>query len=143
VIAGGRHTATPTRVVAIGASTGGPHALRRLFSRLPDHLTLRAEILAPPPGISHGHCPSVDRLLASVARALGPRACGVVLTGMGRDGRAGIAALKRVGGLTLAESQETAVVYGMPQAAATSGALDVLLPLDALAERIARFGRGA
>lgn len=89
------------------------------------------------------HSPSVDRLFASVARALGPRACGIVLTGMGRDGRAGIAALKAGGGLALAESPESAVVYGMPQAAAATGALDAVLPLEAIAERIVRFARDA
>ena len=106
---------------------------------------LRAVVPAAEPvaaGKGRGYCPSVDRLLTSVARVLGGRACGVVLTGMGQDGRAGIVAIKRSGGLTLAESQESAVVYGMPQAAAESGALDELLPLDGIAERIVRFGRG-
>ncbi len=102
--------------------------------------TLRAAVLCPEAG-SPRHRPSVDRLFASVARAVGPRACGVVLTGMGRDGRAGLAEMRRAGALTLAEAAETAVVYGMPQAAAEGGAVDELLPLPALAERIVRFGR--
>ena len=83
----------------------------------------------------------MDRLFCSVAETLGARACAVVLTGMGRDGREGVRAVKARGGLTLAESQETAVIYGMPQAAAETGALDELLPLDGLAERILRFAR--
>jgi two-component system chemotaxis response regulator CheB len=95
-----------------------------------------------PAATRRGHCPSVDRLFASVAEALGDRACGVVLTGMGQDGREGVRALKARGALTLGESEETAVVYGMPQAAAESGALDELLPLHRIGERIVRFGRG-
>jgi len=103
--------------------------------------TLRAAVLLPEPAVPRQYCPSVDRLFESVARAVGRRACGVVLTGMGQDGRAGTAAIKRAGGVTLAESPETAVVYGMPQAAAEGGAVDELLPLPALARRILRFGR--
>jgi two-component system chemotaxis response regulator CheB len=64
-----------------------------------------------------------------------------VLTGMGSDGAVGIRAVKAAGGLTLAESDATAVVYGMPGAAFASGAVDELLALPALAERIARFAR--
>jgi two-component system, chemotaxis family, protein-glutamate methylesterase/glutaminase len=102
--------------------------------------TLRASVLRPEPGAAPRHCPSVDRLFESVARAVGRRACGVVLTGMGQDGAAGAAAIRRAGGLALAESAETAVVYGMPQAAVESGAVEAALPLTALADRIARFG---
>ena len=80
-------------------------------------------------------------LLASVAEACGPSACGVVLTGMGNDGREGIQAIRRGGGLTLAESPDTAVIYGMPQAAIDSGAVDEVLTLGAMAERLLRFGR--
>ena len=98
---------------------------------------------APPRGARRGPCPSADRLFRSVADAAGARACAVVLTGMGRDGGEGVRAVKAAGGLTLAESQETAVVYGMPQAAAETGALDELLPLDGIAERLLRFGRAA
>jgi two-component system chemotaxis response regulator CheB len=189
--------AEPARVVAIGASTGGPQALLRLLGTLPAKLpagfvvaqhmpesftttfaerirrmtpfsaqeaadgdvvtagrvlvapgghhlevrrdaegTLRAEL-----SVHHrlvGYCPSVDRLFASVALTMGPRACAVVLTGMGQDGREGVAAVRQAGGLTLAESDETAVVYGMPHAAVESG-VDEVLALPALAVRIARF----
>jgi two-component system, chemotaxis family, protein-glutamate methylesterase/glutaminase len=102
---------------------------------------LRAAVRHPdPPGMVTRYCPSVDRLFFSGAR-LGSRACAIVLTGMGQDGRAGVAAIKAAGGLTLAESSETAVVYGMPQQAAESGAVDEVLGLPALAARVARFGR--
>jgi two-component system chemotaxis response regulator CheB len=68
---------------------------------------------------------------------VGPAACAVVLTGMGRDGSAGVAAVKAAGGLTLAESEDSAVVFGMPHAAVESGAVDEVLPLGLLAGRIA------
>jgi two-component system chemotaxis response regulator CheB len=101
---------------------------------------LRAEVRPPETPRS---CPSVDRLFAAVARAVGRAACAVVLTGMGRDGGEGAAAVKAAGGLTLAESEETAVVYGMPRAAVEAGAVDEILPLAAIAARIARrFGEG-
>ena len=194
-----RGLAEPPRVVAIGASTGGPQALQRLLAALPGDLPVgfvvaqhmperftaafaerlarttrsacrrRRTATSSPPGASSSrragahlevrrdrdgalraavpaagggaarakHCPSVDRLFASVARAARGRApAGSCSRAWGRTAAAGIAAIKRGGGLTLAESQESAVVYGMPQAAAESGALDELLPLDGLAERI-------
>jgi two-component system chemotaxis response regulator CheB len=66
----------------------------------------------------------------------------VVLTGMGHDGRAGILEVKRAGGLTLAESEDSAVVYGMPLAAAESGAIDEVLPISSIGARLARFAKG-
>jgi two-component system chemotaxis response regulator CheB len=117
------------------------------------HLELRREAgadgalrarLAPraTDGSASRPCPSVDRLFASAALAVPRRLCAAVLTGMGSDGAAGIRAVKAAGGLTLAESAETAVIFGMPGAARASGALDELLPLPELAARIARFARG-
>lgn len=88
------------------------------------------------------YTPSGDLLFASAARALGARACGVVLTGMGRDGREGALALRRAGALVLAEAEETAVVFGMPEAAIGSGAVHEVLPIDGIAARLARFARG-
>lgn len=195
-------TVEPPRVAVIGASTGGPQALQRLFATVPHdvalgflvaqhmperftrafaerlgrgtrlsvkeaedgdvlatgrvlvapggrHLALRrdagvlrAAVLEPDPDDPHRHVPSVDRLFASAARELGARVCGIVLTGMGSDGRAGIAAVKAAGGLTLAESEDSAVVYGMPQSAASSGSVDEVLGLERIVERLARFARG-
>jgi two-component system chemotaxis response regulator CheB len=62
----------------------------------------------------------------------------VVLTGMGKDGLEGAAAVKRAGGRVLAEAESTCTVYGMPRAVADAGLADAVLPLDRLAGAIAR-----
>jgi two-component system, chemotaxis family, protein-glutamate methylesterase/glutaminase len=82
------------------------------------------------------HRPSVDVLMASVARAYGKRALGVVLTGMGSDGVAGLRAIRDAGGRTLAESEETCVIYGMPKAAVEAGVVDESVPLPRVADEI-------
>lgn len=91
------------------------------------------------------HHPSVDVLLHSTADAAGPRAVGVVLTGMGQDGAAGLRALRDAGARTLAESVETAVIFGMPRAA--EPAAERVLPLHriavALVELCGRLGTPA
>jgi len=74
--------------------------------------------------------PSVTPLFRSAAEAYGIRACGVILTGMGRDGAEGLKALKRAGGHTIAQDEATSAVYGMPRAAIETGAVDQVLPLD-------------
>jgi two-component system chemotaxis response regulator CheB len=105
-------------------------------------IELRAVVVEPTPGtIGKRYCPSVDLLFESAARAMGDRVCAIVLTGMGTDGRKGIEAVKAAGGLTLAESESSAVVFGMPREAADSGSVDEVLPLDKMAERIVRFAR--
>ena len=175
------------RVVAIGASTGGPAALMRLFEsfdRAPafatvvaqhmpagftkgfaeridrrtafrakeakdGDLVLPGEVLVAAGGsnlslarsgsqliaqLSHEdvptHCkPSVDHLFRSVAKQCGAKALAVVLTGMGDDGKLGAREMKEAGARVLAESEETAVVFGMPKQAILSGAVDAVLPL--------------
>ena len=103
---------------------------------------LRAAVLAPEAGgYSARYCPSIDRLFASAAQAAPRRLCAVVLTGMGNDGTAGVQAVRAAGGLTLAESEESAVVYGMPNAAVASGAVDEVLGLPDIAARLTRFAR--
>lgn len=77
------------------------------------------------------HRPSVDVLFGSVAEAAGQRAVGVVLTGMGQDGAEGLKAIRQAGGRTLAEAEESAVIFGMPKAAAEWA--EQILPLDQLA----------
>jgi two-component system chemotaxis response regulator CheB len=182
------------RVVAIGASTGGPAALMQIFGAFPDppacaflvaqHMpegftrgfadridrltNLRAaearggEALAAgtvwvAPGGRHlelenragrvvtrvvptlrrdKYAPSVDRLFESAAKHLGADVLAVVLTGMGDDGRAGVGAVKAAGGRAIAESEETAVVFGMPKQAIRTGAVDRVLPLGEIAGAI-------
>ncbi len=169
----------PTRIVAIGVSTGGPSALQYLFSKLPvefsgsilvvqhmpdgftDLFAKRLDECCPIrvkeahpgdllvagralicPGNRHmkvkklplgnvavladdapvnGHRPSVDVLFRSVAEKFGPQAVAVLMTGMGEDGATGMGEIRAAGGFTVAQSQETCVVYGMPKAAIERG----------------------
>jgi two-component system chemotaxis response regulator CheB len=85
------------------------------------------------------YCPSVDMLFASAAVAFGARVCAVVLTGMGNDGRRGVEEVKAAGGLAFAESEETAVVYGMPKEAVETGKVDEVLSLTGIVDRLCRF----
>src|SRR5207249_10816421 len=82
------------------------------------------------------HRPSVDVLMATVAKAYGARCMGIVLTGMGTDGVEGLRAIREAGGRTLAESQETCVIYGMPKAAREAGAAEHAVPLPRVADEI-------
>jgi two-component system chemotaxis response regulator CheB len=82
------------------------------------------------------HRPSVDVLMASVAKVYGRRVLGVVLTGMGSDGVEGLRAIRSSGGRTLAESEETCVIYGMPKAAIEAGVVDRAVPLPRMADEI-------
>jgi two-component system chemotaxis response regulator CheB len=103
---------------------------------------LRVTLVAPEAGgESARYCPSVDRLFTSAALAMPRRLCAVVLTGMGNDGAAGIQAVKAAGGLTLSESELTAVIYGMPRSAVATGKVDTSLPLSEIAGRLERFAR--
>lgn len=77
--------------------------------------------------------PSVDVLFASVADHAGALACAALLTGMGKDGAAGMAAIRRAGGFTIAQDEATSVVWGMPAAAVEIGAADQILPLPEIA----------
>ncbi len=84
------------------------------------------------------YVPSVDRMMTSAADVFGADLVGVILTGMGHDGRLGMAHIKRRGGVTIAESEETAVVFGMPHEAIREGAVDVVAPLHGIMEQIVR-----
>jgi two-component system, chemotaxis family, protein-glutamate methylesterase/glutaminase len=179
ILPGKLRPVAPTRIVAIGVSTGGPNALQYLFSHLPEDFSgsilvvqhmpdgftelfaKRLDETCPIrvkeaqsgdllvagralicPGNRHmkvkklplgnvvllteeapvnGHRPSVDVLFRSVADEFGPQATAVLMTGMGEDGASGIGEIRAAGGFTVAQSQETCVVYGMPKAAVERG----------------------
>ncbi len=180
----------PTCIVAIGVSTGGPHALQYLFSQLPPefpgsilvaqhmpdgftemfakrldescsirvkeaqsgdlllagralicpgnrHLKVKrlplgnVAVLADDPRVN-GHRPSVDVLFRSVAEEFGSQSVAVLMTGMGEDGASGMGAVRAAGGMTIAQSEESCVVYGMPKAAIERGYVVRIVDLEAL-----------
>ena len=86
--------------------------------------------------------PSVDVLFESVAREYDGSVLGILLTGMGSDGGQGMQALMDVGGHTVAESAETAAVFGMPKEAIERGAAKEILPLAEIGVRLSQFARG-
>lgn len=181
----------PTRVVAIGVSTGGPNAIQYLLSQLPEdfpgcillvqhmpagftemfaqrldectplevkearsgdlllagrviicpgnqHLKVRRlpqgdiVVLSDHPPVN-GHRPSADVLFHSVAHEFGQQVVGVLMTGMGDDGAAGLGAIQKAGGVTLAQSPETCVVDSMPRSALERGYASRVVPLSGLA----------
>ena len=87
------------------------------------------------------HKPSVDVMMASVAMSYGPRALGLIMTGLGNDGTAGAGAMKRAGAPIWAQDEETCVVYGMPRAVFESGVVDKVLPLPRIATELTRLFR--
>jgi two-component system chemotaxis response regulator CheB len=82
------------------------------------------------------HRPSVDVLFQSVAENYKNRSLGVIMTGMGSDGKKGIQLIKRHGGTTFAQDEATSTIFGMPKAAIESGAVDRIFPITSLAENI-------
>jgi two-component system chemotaxis response regulator CheB len=97
-------------------------------------------VLSDGPPIN-GHRPSVDVLFHSVAQEFGLTAVGIIMTGMGDDGAEGLGAIKAAGGMTIAQSEDTCVVSGMPRAAILKGYANKVLPLDHLgAFLISQYG---
>lgn len=82
------------------------------------------------------YVPSVDLMMKSSAAVYGRKVLGVILTGMGNDGKDGMKAIKEHKGQTIVESEETSVVFGMPQEVITAGAADKVLPLKEIPEEI-------
>jgi two-component system chemotaxis response regulator CheB len=80
--------------------------------------------------------PSIDVAMKSITSPLGIRIAGVILTGMGSDGSAGISHIKQIGGVTIAQDQKTSVIYGMPKAAAETGRIDFILPTGRIADKV-------
>jgi two-component system, chemotaxis family, protein-glutamate methylesterase/glutaminase len=196
-----RNPLPPSRVIAIGISTGGPNALQFVLSQIPGdfpasilvvqhmpegftemfarrldeccaldvqearsgdllvagrvlicpgnrHMMVRRmprgdmAVLNDGPAVN-GHRPSVDVLFHSVAQEFGPMAVGVLMTGMGEDGAEGLGAIKAASGMTIAQSEETCVVSGMPKAAILKGHAKHILPLEGLgAFLVTHYGGG-
>ena len=192
----------PSRIIAIGISTGGPAALQFLLTQIPAdfpaaivivqhmpegftdmfarrldeccaldiqeaksgdlliagrvlicpgnrHMMVRRMprgemvVLSDSPPIN-GHRPSVDVLFHSVAQEFGLTAVGLLMTGMGEDGAEGLGAIKAAGGMTIAQSEESCVVSGMPRAAILKGFANKVLPLESLGSYlVAQYGHGA
>ena len=82
------------------------------------------------------HRPSVDVLFRSVAQCAGANALGVIMTGMGDDGAAGLLEMRKAGARTVAQDEDSCVVYGMPKEAVKRGAVERILPLGALGREI-------
>jgi two-component system chemotaxis response regulator CheB len=82
------------------------------------------------------YSPSIDKMMASAAGIFGDRMVGVIMTGMGDDGLLGMKSVKEARGLTIAESEQTCIVYGMPREAINSGVVDRILPLGEIGDAI-------
>lgn len=97
------------------------------------HLVVRDRRLRVTDDPERNFCrPSVDVLFESVAREYRGASAGIILTGMGRDGAEGLLAIRRAGGMTIAQDEASSVVYGMPHEAVRLGAAESVLPLDAI-----------
>ena len=83
----------------------------------------------------NGHCPSVDVLFESVAKAAGAGAVGIILTGMGNDGAKGLLEMRRAGAKTIGQNEASCIVYGMPKAAYDIGAVQQQAELTQIAQK--------
>ena len=100
-------------------------------------------VLSDEPRVN-GHRPSADILLRSAAEEFKTNAIGVLMTGMGDDGAEGLGAIRKEGGMTVAQSEESCVVYGMPKAAIERGYAIRVVGLDLMASTLqALVGRGS
>lgn len=117
-------------------------AAGRVLMAPPDsHLTIRegrARLSREAP--RHSCRPSVDMLFESVAREYGPAAAACLLTGMGRDGAAGLLSIRAAGGRTIAQDEATSIVYGMPREAAILGAAEQILPIGEIGAALMALG---
>jgi two-component system chemotaxis response regulator CheB len=107
------------------------------------HLTLaggRLHLSEDPP--RHSCRPSIDVLFESLAVDRGAEVVACLMTGMGRDGAAGLLAIRRAGGFTIAQDESTSVIYGMPREAVALGAAQTVLALDEIGSQIVRLLRG-
>ena len=112
-----------------------PGAKHMTVSRTGGHYTLDCQ---PGPPV-HSVCPSVDVLFDSVAAAAGNRAMGIIFTGIGQDGAAGLLKMRQLGSPTIGQDAATSTVYGMPRAAFEMGAVQQQLPLQSIPEAILKI----
>ena len=124
--------------VEAGVGYLAPHGTHMLVHREGTRLPSMSLLDAPP---IHGVRPSADPLFESAAAAFGSNAIGVVLTGMGQDGAAGMRAIRDAGGRTIVQDEESSVVWGMPGATVRQGAAQTVVPLDRVAAEIRRTVR--
>ncbi len=119
-------------LVAPGRVLIAPGGRNMIFQELNGEVA--AKVVMPSP--QDRYIPSADVMLTSLAGIYGPRILAVVLTGMGNDGSKGVRAVKKAGGEVLAESEESAIVFGMPREAIATGLVDKVVPLSRMAREI-------
>lgn len=122
----------PIKTGLILIAPGGYHVKIRKWQSDEAHVKLLKE----PPML---HMPSINIAMESVAREFTEHALGVIMTGMGNDGSEGIKAIKDAKGRTIAQDEDTSVIYGMPKAAIDSGCVDKIAPLGKIAEEIMKM----
>ncbi len=128
----------PVAFARDGESLPRPGASRVMLAPPDQHLVVRdGRLWLTEEPERHSCRPSVDTLFESVAREFGPRAAACLLTGMGRDGAEGLLAIRRAGGVTIAQDESTSVVFGMPREAIRIGAAGQVLRLDQIAPALA------
>jgi two-component system chemotaxis response regulator CheB len=128
----------PRLVVEPGIGYLAPHGTHMLVHREVGRAPSLSLSDAPP---LHGVRPSADPMFESAASSFGERVTGVVLTGMGQDGAAGMRAIRAAGGRTIVQDEASSVVWGMPGAAVRQGAAQTVVPLDRVAVEIRRTVR--
>jgi two-component system chemotaxis response regulator CheB len=107
------------------------------------HLVVEGGTLRLTDGPERNSCrPSIDVLFESMARNFGAASAACLLTGMGRDGAAGLLAIRQAGGVTIAQDEASSVVYGMPREAVRLGAAQYVLPLGAIGPAVADLAAG-
>ncbi|ACN16521.1 CheB1 [Desulforapulum autotrophicum HRM2] len=184
--------ATTNKVIAIGASTGGTEAIKKVLTRLPHNtpgivvvqhmpaqfttsfaqrldelcqmrvkeaqngdMVINGQVLIAPGNyhmifkrsgaryyveiktgpLVHYQRPAVDVLFKSVARFAGANALGIILTGMGKDGAAGMLEMKKAGAINIAQDERSSVVFGMPKEAINMGAVDYIQDINCIANK--------
>jgi two-component system chemotaxis response regulator CheB len=140
----GREIALPVSMAADGEPLPPPGAPGVKMAPAGRHLVVRAgrlRLTSDPE--RHGCRPSVDTLFESVAAHVGGGAIGCLLTGMGRDGAAGLLEMRRAGAVTFAQDQASSIVFGMPRAAIALGAVSRVLPAGGMGPALMQLAMSA